>query len=59
MPDLKKSDYPVLLIYDGEIAKKFKDDKQKDAIMIVKLDNKKIKEVLFINEVAALTGLLK
>jgi uncharacterized protein YxeA len=59
MPDLKKSAYPVLLMYDGEIAKKFKDEKQKEAIMIVKLNNKKITEVLFVNEAAALTGLLK
>lgn len=59
MPDLKKSEYPVLLMYTDEIAKKFRDENKKNEIMIVRLDHKKITEVLFINEADALTGLLK
>jgi len=59
MPDLKKSAYPVLLIYDGEIAAKFRDESQKDAIMIVSLENKKIKSVKFADGVDTLKALLK
>ena len=59
LPGLKKAAYPVLLMYDPAIAAKFRDDAQKESLMIVKLDNKKIKEVLFVKEAEALTGLLK
>ncbi len=59
MPDLKKSAYPVILIYDGTIAAKFRDDSQKDAIMIVSLDNKKVTSVKFADDVDTLKALLK
>ncbi len=59
MPDLKKSAYPVLLIYDGTIATKFRDDAQKDAIMIVSLENKKITSVKFAEDADTLGALLK
>ena len=59
MPDLKKSDYPVILIYDSAIAAKFRDDTQKDAIMIVSLDKKKITSVKFADDVDTLKALLK
>ncbi len=58
MPDLKKSAYPVILIYDGAIAAKFRDDAQKDAIMIVSLENKKITSIKFVDDVDALKALL-
>ncbi|HIP47101.1 MAG TPA: hypothetical protein EYG95_06040 [Campylobacterales bacterium] len=59
MPDLKKSAYPVILIYDGTIAAKFKDEAQKNSIMIVSLENKKITSVKFAEDVDTLKALLK
>ncbi len=59
MPDLKKSAYPVILIYDPKIAAKFRDDSQKDAIMIVSLDHKKVTSVKFAEDVDTLKALLK
>ncbi len=58
MPDLKKSDYPVLLIYDANIAKNFRDEAHKDAIMIVTLENKKVSDIQFVTDVAALESAL-
>jgi len=59
MPDLKKSAYPVILIYDGAIAAKFRDEAQKNAIMIVSLENKKITTVKFADDADTLKALLK
>ncbi len=49
LPDLKKSAYSVLLIYDGEIAKKIKNEKQADKIAIATLNNGVIKNVKYIS----------
>jgi len=54
MPDLKKSAYPVILIYDASIAAKFRDEAKKDAIMIVHLENKKVTDVAFVDDADAL-----
>jgi len=59
MPDLKKSAYPVILIYDATIAAKFRDDAQKAAIMIVSLDNKTITKIQYVNDTQALKAILK
>jgi len=59
MPDLKKSAYPVLLMYDGAIAAKFRDEAHKNSIMIVSLENKKITSVKFADDAATLKALLK
>ncbi len=59
MPDLKKSAYPVLLIYDGTIAAKFRDEAQKNSIMIVSLENKKVTSVKFADDADTLKALLK
>ena len=59
MPDLKKSAYPVILIYDANIAAKFRDETKKDSIMIVSLDNKKITSIKFVEDAQALKTLLK
>ena len=48
IPDLKKSKYPVLLIKKKENAIRFRDEKQKNAIMIISLDNKIVKNVKFV-----------
>ncbi|NPA58920.1 MAG: hypothetical protein GXO30_00425, partial [Epsilonproteobacteria bacterium] len=48
LPDLKKSAFSVLLIYDEDIAKQIKDEDKKDKIIIVKLQNKQIKSIDYI-----------
>jgi len=45
LPDFRKSPYSVLLIYDKEIAKKYKNSIDANKIIIVTLDNKKITKV--------------
>jgi len=54
MPDLQKSDYPVLLIYEEKISKMFKDPAHEGDIMIVTLENKTVKAIDFIKDAKAL-----
>jgi len=54
LPDLKKSEYSVLLIYDKEIAKIFKNDAQADKIAVVTLNNGTIEAVKYITTDAEL-----
>ncbi|OQX73491.1 MAG: hypothetical protein B6D59_05510 [Campylobacteraceae bacterium 4484_4] len=54
LPDLKKSAFSVLLIYDPAIAAKFRNDAKKDQICIVKLDHKKVTDIRYINGEEAL-----
>lgn len=49
LPDLKKSAYSVLLIYDETIATKIKNEKKADKIAIVTLDNGVIKNIEYIS----------
>jgi len=49
LPDLKKSSFSVLLIYDKKIAAQIKDEDKKDKIIVVKLQNKKIKSIDYID----------
>ena len=49
LPDFKKSPYSVLLIYDKNIAKTLKDDKNADKITIAKLKNKEIVSIKYIS----------
>lgn len=49
LPDLQKSPYSVLLIYDKTIAQKIKDEKYKDQIVIVTLQNSFVKDIKFIS----------
>jgi uncharacterized protein YxeA len=48
LPDLKKSPFSVLLIYDKAIAKTFKNEAQADKIAVVTLNNKTIESVAYI-----------
>jgi hypothetical protein len=48
LPDLKDSKYPIMIIKDKEKSKRFRDDKQKNAVMIISLENKIVKNVKFI-----------
>lgn len=51
MPDLKKSKYSVLLMFEPTLAKAFIDEKNKDKIIVTTLENKKIINVTYaVNE---------
>jgi len=48
MPDLRKRKYPVLIVYNQELAAKFKNEKEQNKIMIVELDHFIVKNIKFI-----------
>ncbi len=47
LPDLKKSDYAVLLIYDKEIATTLKNEAKADMIAVADLEDKTIKNIQY------------
>ena len=49
LPDLKKSSYPVLLIYDGSISAQIKNADKADKVAVVTLDNGTIKAVEYLS----------
>ncbi len=49
LPDLKKSSYPVLLIYDGAISAQIKNADKADKVAVVTLDNGTIKAVEYLS----------
>ena len=59
LPDLKKSAYSVLLIYDGKIAAKIKNESKADKIAIASLDNGVITNVKYISTEEELKDILK
>ena len=59
LPDLRKSNYSVLLIYDENIAKSLKNEKEADKIAIATIDKKEIKSVKYITTTAELKAQLK
>lgn len=59
MPDLKKSHYPVLLIYEEKIAEKFKDPAHADDIMIITLENSVVKAIDYVKDAKALAQKLQ
>ncbi len=48
LPDLKKSPYSVLLIYDENIANSLKNKKNADKIAIIDIENRVVKSVKYI-----------
>ncbi len=58
LPDLRESPFSVLLIYDEDIAKQIKDEDKKDKIIIVKLQNKVIKSIDYIDTAKELESAL-
>ncbi len=48
IPDMKESVYPILLIREKENAKRFRNEEQKNAIMIISLENKIVQNVKFV-----------
>ncbi len=59
MPDLKKSEYPVILIYEEKISKLFADPKHKEDVMIVQLENKTVKDISFAKDLKELEAKFK
>ena len=52
--DLQKHKYPIWLIFDSKNSAKFVNEKNEDKIMVVTLDNLKIKKVQFFDDVEGL-----
>jgi hypothetical protein len=48
LPDLRKSNYSVLLIYDSKISKALKDDNNSDKIAIVNINNGVVESLKYI-----------
>ncbi len=48
IPDMKESKYPILLIKEKENAIRFRNEEQKNAVMIISLENKIIQSVKFV-----------
>ncbi|HIP42237.1 MAG TPA: hypothetical protein EYG90_07005 [Campylobacterales bacterium] len=59
LPDLKKSEYSVLLIYDKAIAKQLKNDTQAEKIAIVTLNNGTVEAVKYVATAEELKAELK
>ncbi|NPA82190.1 MAG: hypothetical protein GXO31_06230 [Epsilonproteobacteria bacterium] len=59
LPDLKKSSYTILLIYDKEIAKKLKNEDKKNLIEIVRLNNKKAEDIKYVKTAKELQEILE
>jgi len=59
LPDFKKSDYSVLLIYDKTIAKTLKNEAQADKIAIAELENMTIKHIQYVTTEDELHKVLK
>lgn len=49
LPDLKKSAYSVILLYEGDIATKFKNNDKAEHIAIVNMENGVVKSVSYID----------
>jgi uncharacterized protein YxeA len=57
MPDLKKSDYPVLLVYDKNISTKLKNEDKKEKIMLIELDSKKVVNIEYFTQTSKVDSL--
>jgi len=56
LPDFKKSNYSVLLIYDKKIAKQLKNDTKADKIAIATLESGIVKDIKFVTTAQELVG---
>jgi len=59
LPDLRKSPFSVLLIYDEKIAKQLKNEKEADKIAVVNIENGVVKSTEYIVSEEKLKALLK
>jgi len=58
LPDLRESKYPMLLIYDKNMAKRLKDGQDKDKVIIMTLDKSKVIKIEHASSVEDLGKLL-
>jgi len=59
MPDFQKSKYPLLLIYDKNMAKKLKEGKDVDKVIVISLKNNKVTKIEYAKDENELKALLK
>jgi len=59
MPDFKKSNYPLLLIYDKEMAKKLKENRDTTKVIVVDLDKRRVKKINYAKDEKELESLVK
>ena len=59
MPDFQKSKYPVLLIYDKNMAKRLKEGKDANKVVLLTLDNNKVTKIEYAKDEKELAKLLK
>lgn len=59
IPDFQKHKYPVMLIKDEDVAKKFKNEKYEDYITIVDLNNFKITGITLVSTAEQLEKILE
>ena len=48
LPDFKESKYPIMIIKDKTKSQRFRNEEQKNSVMIISLDNKIVKSVKFV-----------
>lgn len=58
MPDLRERDYPVLIVYNQDLANKFKNEKEQEKIMVADIDNFQVKAIRFVNTEVELAELI-
>ena len=58
LPDLRKSNYPMMLIYDKEMAKQLKEGQEATKVIVMTLKDKKITKVAHADSEEALGKLL-
>jgi len=58
LPDLRKSNYPMMLIYDKEMAKQLKEGQEATKVIVMTLENKKVTKVEHADSEEALGKLL-
>jgi hypothetical protein len=59
MPDFKKSKYPLLLIYDKNMAKRLKEGKDETKVIVLTLNNNKVTKIEYAKNEKELANLLK
>ncbi len=58
LPDFKKSNYPMLLIYDKNMAKKLKEGQDTTKVVVLSLNNKKVSKIEYAQDEKELDKLL-
>jgi hypothetical protein len=59
LPDFKKQDYSIMIMEDENISKNFKSERYEDYIMVLFLDKKIVKKVVFVNNEKDLEDVLQ